>query len=50
MATKVGGRRGERMVKLVMGTKKHICCDEQSVLYGSVASLYCTPETNIKLC
>ena len=30
-----------------MGIKKYTCCDEHEVMYGSVESLYCTPETNI---
>ena len=29
---------------------KECTCDEHQVLYISVESLYCTPETNITLC
>ena len=32
-----------------MGIKEHTYGDEHRVLYGSVGSLYCTPETNITL-
>ena len=37
-----GGRMGE-VIKECTG-------DEHQALYGSVESLYCTPETNITLC
>ena len=39
-------------VKQVMRTKRTKCawCDEQQVIYRSVESPYCTPETNITLC
>ena len=33
----------------MMGIKEPTCCDEHWVMYGSVESLYCTPETNITL-
>ena len=36
--------------KQVMGMKEGTCCDEHGVMYGSAASLYCTPETNITPC
>ena len=29
--------------------KEDTCCDEHQLLYGSVESLYCTPETNVTL-
>ena len=35
--------------KLTMGNKECPYCDEHWVLNGNVESLYCTPETNIKL-
>ena len=30
-----------------MAIKEYTCLDEHWVLYGSVESLYCTPETNV---
>ena len=45
------GGMGERGIGIkVIGIKKCACCDEHQVLYGTVESLYCTPETNITLC
>ena len=43
------GEVGEGWVKLVMGIKEGNCGDEQGVLYRSVESLYCSPETSITL-
>ena len=39
------GGMGKQVMRIKVGT-----CDEHWVLYGSVESLYCTPETNITLC
>ena len=39
------GEVGRGMVKYVMGLKECTCCDEHQVLYISVESLNCTPET-----
>ena len=33
-----------------MNIKEYMCYDEQRVIYGSVESPYCTPETKITLC
>ena len=38
----VGGAMGE----IGEGIKEGTCCDEHWVLYGTVESLHCTPETN----
>ena len=45
-----GGRWVEGWVKQVMGIKESTCRDEHWVMYASVESLYCPPETNITLC
>ena len=42
-----GGGQGRR-IKQVIVIKDSTCCDEL-ILYGTVESLYCTPETNITL-
>ena len=43
------GEIGKELVKQVMGIKEDTCCDEHWVIYGTVKSLYCTPETNVIL-
>ena len=43
------GEEGGGWGKQVMGINEHTCCDEHRVRYGSVASLYCTPDTNSTL-
>ena len=37
------------VIKQVMGIKECTCNDVHQVMYRSVESLYCTPETNITL-
>ena len=37
---------GEWMGEIGDGIKECTCQDEHQVMYGSVGSLYCTPETN----
>ena len=34
----------------MMGIKEGACHDKHRVMYGSIESLYCRPETNIILC
>ena len=43
-----GGGQGNGLNK-VMEIKECTCCDEHWVMYGSVESLYYTPESNITL-
>lgn len=37
-------------IKQAMEIKEGICPGEPWVTYGIVGTLYCTPETNTKLC
>ena len=37
------------VIPFTINIKEHVCGDEHWVTYGTVESLYCTPETNITL-